>query len=1132
MKNELQHITISNYTTESGVTNPEIKLSYQVFGKALGTAPIVLVNHALTGNSNVAGNDGWWKDLIGENKVIDTNTYSILAFNIPGNGFDGFVIDNYKDFVARDVAKLFLQGLQILKTGKVFVTIGGSLGGGIAWEMAVLKPDFTEHLVVVATDWKSTDWLIANCQIQEQFLLNSKNPVHDARMHAMLCYRTPESFKERFKRTKNEDLEIFNVESWLLHHGKKLQERFQLSAYKLMNQLLKTIDVTKGREEDFNVLDNIKANIHIVGVDSDLFFTAEENRETHKQLALTHPNVTYNEIHSVHGHDAFLMEYEQLEHIIESIFVPNSKNKRIKVLKFGGKSLANGKGLETVLSIIEAKVNAGEQISVVVSARGSATDDLEAILNKAIKGKPYKNDLEAFKKYQQLPAESIDFSEEFLLLDKLFEGVSLLGDYSKKTKDNILAQGELLSVKLIANLLNARGIKAKATDARNLIKTDAAFGNAQPLSKLSKENTKNYFKQNTGVVNIVTGFIASNLNNETTTLGRNGSNYTAALLANFLDAEELQNYTHVNGIYTADPNLVPDAKQIRELSFSEANELANFGASVLHAKTIIPLVEKNINLRILNTFNANDEGTLITAKPSAKEVTSLSVLDNVALLNLEGRGLLGKIGVDARIFGALGSSGISVSIVSQGSSERGIGLIIDANQAAQAVAALEREFATDFQSQDVNNIAVNNDVAVISIVGIELASFHKPFNALIKNQITPLLFNNTVTGKNVSLVVKKAQLHKALNVIHGEVFGVSKKINIAIFGHGGVGGALINQILKSKNDIEKRKGINLNVFAIANSKKLLLNKQGVNANWEQAIIDSHTESSVNDVILFAKNNHLENLIAVDNTASGTFHNNYKPLVEAGFDLVSSNKIANTISHAFYKDLRVHLKEHKKQYLYETTVGAGLPLIDTIKLLHESGENITRIRGVFSGTLSYLFNNFSVENKPFSEIIQETIDKGFTEPDPREDFSGNDVARKLLILARELDLQNEFEDVAVQNLIPEAYQNISVADFLSQLNVLDAQYQQIKDSQKAGHVLRYVGDLSGDLSQDKGNLEVKLVSIPEDSTLGHVKGSDAIFEIFTESYGKQPIVIQGAGAGAEVTARGVFGDILRLSKYIN
>ena len=1133
MEQPLQHITIKNFTTESQVPISDIKLSYQTFGKSLGSAPIVLVNHALTGNSNVAGKDGWWVDLIGDDKVIDTKLYTILAFNIPGNGFDGFVIENYKDYVARDVANIFLIGLESLKLDKVFATIGGSLGGGIAWEMAVIKPDFTEHLITVATDWKSTDWLIANCQIQEQFLINSKNPVHDARMHAMLCYRTPESFKERFQRSKNEDLEIFNVESWLLHHGKKLQERFQLSAYKLMNQLLRTIDVTKGRKADLNVLEAIEANIHIVGVDSDLFFTAEENRQTHKQLAVTHANVTYNEIHSVHGHDAFLMEYEQLEKIIEGIFVPDSKKKKMKVLKFGGKSLANGEGLNKVISIIENKVNAGEKIAVVVSARSNATDELEDILNKSQKGKEYKDDFEAFKNYQKEPLKTIDFSEEFSVLEKLFEGVSLLRDYSKKTKDEILAQGELLSIKMVSELLNQKGVKAKATDARKLIKTDGTFGNAQPISQVSKDNIKQYFKEsNKDTVNIISGFIASNSENETTTLGRNGSNYTAALLANYLDAEELQNYTHVSGIYTANPDLVEDAQKIRELSFGEANELANFGTTVLHAKTIIPLVEKNINLRILNTFNPEDEGTLITAKPSSKEVTSLSVLDNVALLNLEGRGLLGKIGVDARIFRALSDRNISVSIISQGSSERGIGLIIDADKATQAVIALEREFENDFYSQDVNKIHVVDDVSVISIIGIELSSFHKPFNALIKNQITPLLFNNTVTGRNVSLVVKKNQLHKAMNVIHGEIFGISKKINIAIFGHGLVGGALINQILKSKDEIEKRKGINLNVFAIANSKKLLLNKKGVTENWEVDLKSTSQESSIESIIAFAKSNHLENLIAVDNTASSNFYENYLPLVESGFDLVSSNKIANTISHDFYKELRVQLESHNKQYLYETTVGAGLPLIDTIKLLHESGENITRIRGVFSGTLSYLFNNFSVEDKPFSEIVQETIDKGFTEPDPREDFSGNDVARKLLILARELDLQNEFKDVSVQNLIPETYQKISVESFLSQLDVLDDEFQKIKDAQEVGFVLRYVGDLSGDLSQDKGNLEVKLVSIPEDSTLGHVKGSDAIFEIFTESYGAQPIVIQGAGAGAEVTARGVFGDILRLSKHIN
>lgn len=1128
----LNFLEIKKYTTENG-TEVDIQLSYELFGQPLHEAPIVLVNHALTGNSNVAGKGGWWLDLIGPDKVIDTNAYTILSFNIPGNGYDGFLIDNYKDFVARDIAKLFLEGLKQLKITKVFALIGGSLGGGIAWEMAFLSPKLAEHLIPVATDWKSTDWLIANCQIQEQFLVNSNNPVHDARMHAMLCYRTPKSFKERFQRSKNDDLEIFNVESWLLHHGNKLQERFQLSAYKLMNQLLKNIDVTKNNGDNADILNTIHSNITIVGVDSDLFFTAEENRETQKQLALTHPNVTYSEINSDHGHDAFLIEFEQLEKIIEPIFRPNTAHKKMKILKFGGKSLANGEGLQRTIAIIKNKVEDQEKIAVVVSARGSATDDLEHILLKASQREDYQVEFDAFKTYQTEPLPAIDFTEEFAALENIFHGVRLLGDYSNKIKAEVLAYGELLSAKLITSLLKNDNINANATNAAVLIKTDDDFLNAQPNQKQSRENVLAHFKNYNGTtVNIVTGFIGSNAKNETTLLGRNGSNYSASLLANYLDAEELQNYTHVNGIYTANPDLVTEAQKIRELSFSEANELANFGTTVLHAKTIIPLLEKNIKLRILNTFNSDDEGTLISAKANSKEVTSLSVLDNVALLNLEGRGLLGKVGVDARIFKALSQHNISVSIVSQGSSERGIGLVIDADKATHAVIALEREFENDFYSQDVNKIEVIDDVSVISIIGIELGSFHKPFNALIKNQITPLLFNNTVTGRNVSLVVRKKHLHKAVNVIHGEIFGVSKKINIAIFGHGGVGGALINQILKSKNEIEKRKGINLNIFAIANSKHVLFNKKGADENWKQTLANISESYTVQDIIDFAKTHHLENLIAVDNTASSEFYNNYIPLVEAGFDLVSSNKIANTISHDFYSELRENLEQNKKNYLYETTVGAGLPLIDTIKLLHESGENITRIRGVFSGTLSYLFNNFSVEDKPFSSIVQETIDKGFTEPDPREDFSGNDVARKLLILARELDLQNEFEDISVENLIPEAYRDISTEQFLEQLDVLDAKFQAIKEGQKEGHVLRYVGDLSGDLSQDKGNLEVKLVSIPLDSTLGHIKGSDAIFEIFTESYGEQPIVIQGAGAGAEVTARGVFGDILRLSKHIN
>jgi len=708
MKNTLSFITILSYATESGTQFKNIQLSYQLFGKELGAAPVVLVNHALTGDSNVAGKNGWWKDLIGKNKAIDTNNYTVLAFNIPGNGFDGFVIDDYKSFIARDISKLFLIGLKELQIEQLFGLIGGSLGGGIAWEMVVLNPKITQHFIPVATDWKSTDWLIANCQIQEQFLVNSNNPVHDARMHAMLCYRTPTSFKERFQRSKNDDLTIFNVESWLLHHGKKLQERYQLSSYKLMNQLLKSIDVTNNGKKTIEVLESIEAEIHIVGVNSDLFFTAEENKETHQKLAITKANVTYNEVNSVHGHDAFLIEYKQMQKIIEPIFNKGLNKNNMKVLEFRGKSLKNE-----------------------------------------------------------------------------------------------------------------------------------------------------------------------------------------------------------------------------------------------------------------------------------------------------------------------------------------------------------------------------------------------------------------------------------------QVFSIAKKINIAVFGKGLVGGTLINQIIENTASVLERRKIHLNVFAIANSTKVILNEKGVSKNWENELLEKGTEnSSIEAVIQFAKQHHLENLIAVDNTANSNFVSNYIPLVEAGFDLVSSNKIANTISFSFYKELREKLKEFKKEYLYETNVGAGLPLIDTIKLLHESGENITRIRGVFSGSLSYLFNQFSSDEVPFSTVLQEAIDLGFTEPDPREDLCGNDVARKLLILARELDLENEFEDISIENLIPTEFREISSVEFLSNLNQLNSVFQEKKLAQKENHVLRYIGDLSGDLFQNKGQLDVKLESVPQSSPLGSLKGSDAIFEIYTESYGDQPIVIQGAGAGAKVTARGVFGDILRLAKNNN
>ena len=799
----------------------------------------------------------------------------------------------------------------------------------------------------------------------------------------------------------------------------------------------------------------------------------------------------------------------------------------MKILKFGGKSLAND-GIEKVIDIIITSHK--EPLSVVVSARGNTTDELEALLEKASKGEDYTADFQHLKNEQQYDPR-VSFEPEFQLLEKLLEGVSLLKDYSPKTKDLVLAQGELMSAKLVTALLKRKGLESTFVDSREIFKTDTVVGNAQIINSVSEKLTRDRFATiPPNHVAVVTGFIASTEKGDTTTLGRNGSNYSAALLANYLNASELQNYTHVDGIFTANPELVPEAKIIRHLSYEEANELANFGASILHAKTIIPLIEKGIPLRIKNTFNSDDAGTLIHKESEQEGIKSISVIKDNALIVMEGRGLLGKVGVDARIFRALAQKGISVSIISQGSSERGVGLVVASKDAKLAKAAIDEEFSHDFYTNDVSSVSIVDDVAVISIVGQPLSTFHHPYNALIRNQIVPLLINNAVTGKNVSLVLKTEKLHKALNVIHGEIFGVSRRINLVIFGKGTVGGTLINQVIAAHDNILQRKNISLRIVAIANSQKILTAAKGIGKGWEEAFEREAVPYNFDTLQAFVDKNHLENLIAVDVTASKTFVDNYIPLIKSGYDLVSANKIANTISFSFYQELRKTLKQYQKTYLYETNVGAGLPLIDTIRLLHHSGENITRIKGIFSGTLSYLFNTFSAEDKPFSEVLQHAINSGYTEPDPREDLCGNDVGRKLLILARELDLGNEFTDVKIQNLIPEHLREGSVEDFLQRLDEFNAPYQQIKEAQEPDHVLRYVGDLHGDLaSTNTVQLDVSLVSVPRNSALGQVKGADSIFEIYTESYGDNPIVIQGAGAGASVTARGVFGDILRLAE---
>ena len=509
-----------------------------------------------------------------------------------------------------------------------------------------------------------------------------------------------------------------------------------------------------------------------------------------------------------------------------------------------------------------------------------------------------------------------------------------------------------------------------------------------------------------------------------------------------------------------------------------------------------------------------------------KNRNEIKLLKNKAIIKFEGKDFLGEVGIDGRIFKALTFARISVGVISQQAIENGLSVLVNETDAENAVNCLINEFEKERKSGKVSQIySINN----VSVLGFVAKDFNKILSELARNNVFPLILNQVASENRVNIVVTSSQDEKARNIIEAEIFAKPKTVHLAIIGHGNVGKTLIEQVLESSEEIRNRKKLDLKIVAVANSKKIALNKAGFTKNWNDEVLTAERPSNIEELINFSQQNQLENMIVVDNTASKDFVKNYSVLAENGFDLVSSNKIFNTLPISEYRNFRHVLNKKNKKYLYETNVGAGLPLIDTIKLLHLSGENITRIKGVFSGSLSYIFNNFSVRSDKFSTILKEAMEKGFTEPDPREDLSGNDVARKLLILARELDLINEFEDIDVQNLVPETLQDVEKTEFISRLNELDEVFEKLKKDQAENHVLRFVGDLHGDLQQEKGELDVKLISVPASSALGQLKGSDSIFEIYTESYGENPIVIMGAGAGAKVTARGVFGDILRLSE---
>ena len=806
----------------------------------------------------------------------------------------------------------------------------------------------------------------------------------------------------------------------------------------------------------------------------------------------------------------------------------------MKILKFGGKSLDNGRGIAKVLDIIIDNYRAGESPVVVVSARGKSTDALLALAEQACAGEEYEPALHAFWAHQ-CQETSLRFEAERVKLERLLSGISLLGECSLRTTDELVSYGEVLSAHYVAHALQERGYLAVPVDSGDFLVTDAHYGGASVFTELSRERCRALFAGlPEGGIPIVTGFIARDEVGRRTTLGRNGSNYSAALLANFLEASLMENYTHVDGIYTANPSIVPEARKIDELSYADAAELSQFGAEILHIKTIEPLQERGIPLRVLNTFSYGEEsnGTLVTSHPRDKVVRALASLSGKALIHFEGRNMLGRSGIDARIFRAFEAAEVSVSLIAQGSTERGTAIVVDEEEADRAVEALKQEFHHDLQAGFVTRIYAEKGLAVVAIIGLNLLEFDRPYRALVRNRILPILLSNSVPENTLCLLVRDdEEREKALKVIHGELFERPKRIHLAVIGHGTVGGAFIGQIIQQREQLIVQKNIDLRIFAIADSRHLLLTTAGADADWAAQLEGASFSGDLGEAIItFSQQQALENVILVDNTSSPLIASHYARYAAEGFDIVSSNKKANIAPYTDYRYLRDTLQRHRRSYRYETNVGAGLPLIDNLKLLHLSGERITRIHGLFSGSLSYIFNRLTEEpDRSLRSIVEESARLGLTEPDPREDLSGEDVERKVLILVRELDVPAELSDVRWENPVPEALRSLSVEDFWAHFDELEASIEAMRATAQPDEVLRYVGDIVWDDRQQRVTLTAGLRLVPRTSPLGRVSGADSCFEIYTESYGSQPIVIQGAGAGAAVTARGVFGDVLRLAE---
>ena len=829
------------------------------------------------------------------------------------------------------------------------------------------------------------------------------------------------------------------------------------------------------------------------------------------------------------------------------------------VLKFGGTSVGSSAAISQMIGIIKNPERSDKNAAIVVSAFSGVTDALIETARKAVFADSLYKELFAsiVERHKSIAGKFLKGEERKKAvsminslageLGRILEGIALLGELSSRTLDLVMSFGERFSAAAIALILCSNGIEAESLDARPLIKTDVRFGNAGILSGESRSLIRSFFTgspRKKHPLYVITGFIGSTAEGQTTTLGRGGSDLTAAVFASALGAKEVEIWTDVDGIMTADPKVVKNAFLVDEISYNEAMEISHFGAKVLFPPTVKPALECGIPITIRNTFNPSGGGTRIV-KDAVKgkfPVRGISSISGIALVRIQGPGMMGVAGFSARVFGALARRNISVILITQSSSEYSICFAVLPQEAARAAAVLEEEFVWEIQGGEIEKPKAEQELSIIAVVGSGMKRTSgisgRFFHALGRNGISVVAIAQGSSELNISAVVSRQDESKALNVVHEAFFhsGI-RSVNLFLVGTGHVGGTLLDQIASHRTALADKDMIRINLVGVADMNRMILNPDGMDPKKAKAVLNGGKAPAEKDGMTTEPANlpmfvdkmvsyNLPNACFCDCTASDTVAALYGKVLEASISVVTPNKRANSGLYSTYRRLLSYSRERRIPYLYETNVCAGLPVISTLRDIFLSGDRVRRIEAVLSGTLSYIFSNFDGKKK-FSALVREAKAKGYTEPDPRDDLNAMDAARKALILARECGFPLEFDNVSIDPILPEACFNAkNVDDFFLELEKSDADFEK-KHAEAAakGTALRYVAVI------EEGSANLSLRQEPKGSPFRSLVDSDNMVVITTDRYSKLPMVIKGPGAGAQVTAGGIFADILRVARTL-